>query len=209
MFGPGLVFSLSRKFGTQDRFRYHIPDTSSIQGSPRYHGSFGDRRHRSLASPPVACEQWKRLKKHDLIGISKLCKIHLAFNGMNWPGIIDMIRYAHDAIFISFCLPEVRTAYSFRCFFSCWFCLWPNLSLQMPFCSCFIHKPGHQALHCKMQWYREAIFLSCQALPRLIRADTFCPLCIILPRISSPSRITSQFFSRPWNLQMIPAWKIV
>ena len=124
---------------------------------------------------------------------------------MAWIGI----RYAHDAIFISFRLPEVRTAYSFRCFFSCWFCLWPNLSLQMPFSSCFIHKPGHQALHCKMQWYREAIFLSCQALPRLIRADTLCPLCIILPGISSPSRITSQFFSRPWNLQMIPAWKMV
>ena len=67
MFGPGLVFSLSRRFGTQDRFRYHITDTSSIQGSPRYHASFGDRRHRSLASPPVACEQWKRLKKHDMI----------------------------------------------------------------------------------------------------------------------------------------------
>jgi hypothetical protein len=65
--------------------------------------------------------------------------------GLQW----HELGYAHDAIFISFHPPEVRTAYSFRgVSFHVGFVYGQTLAFK---CLQFIHKPGHQALHCKMQ----------------------------------------------------------
>ena len=93
---------------------YQMTDTS-IQGSLRYHGSFGDRRHRSLASPPA--------------GSDRHFKSCAKYSGINRRGMYTHVMLSSSP---SDRLLVFQTTYSSKCFVSFLvlsslfkLCMWP------------------------------------------------------------------------------------